>query len=73
MIKEKDLFVLSVANHLMVNDKFSQWPGTEIIETVAGYNKVKMTVRPEMVNGFGSVHGGIAFSMSASAFCLCLQ
>jgi acyl-CoA thioesterase len=27
-----------------------------------------MTVRKEMINGFGIVHGGIAFSLSDSAF-----
>jgi acyl-CoA thioesterase len=27
-----------------------------------------MTVRPEMINGFGIVHGGIAFSLADSAF-----
>jgi len=27
-----------------------------------------MTIRPEMVNGFGIAHGGIAFSLADSAF-----
>ena len=27
-----------------------------------------MKVRPEMINGFGIVHGGIAFSLADSAF-----
>jgi acyl-CoA thioesterase len=38
------------------------------LEIREGYSKLKMTVRPEMVNGFGTVHGGIAFSMADSAF-----
>ncbi len=33
-----------------------------------GYSKIKMIVRPEMMNGLGIVHGGIAFSMADSAF-----
>jgi acyl-CoA thioesterase len=33
-----------------------------------GYSKISMTVRPEMINGFGIVHGGIAFSLADSAF-----
>jgi acyl-CoA thioesterase len=27
-----------------------------------------MTLRPEMLNGFGIIHGGIAFSLADSAF-----
>jgi acyl-CoA thioesterase len=68
MNKEKDLFAATVANHMMINDQFSQWLGIEILEIREGYSKLIMTVRPEMVNGFGTVHGGIAFSMADSAF-----
>lgn len=57
-----------VVNHMMENDLFSQWLGIEIIEVKEGYSKIKMTVRKEMINGFGIVHGGIAFSLSDSAF-----
>jgi acyl-CoA thioesterase len=65
---EKDALATTVANHMMANDQFSQWLGIEILEIREGYSKLKMTVRPEMVNGFGTVHGGIAFSMADSAF-----
>ena len=57
-----------VVNHMMENDFFSQWLGIEVLEIKAGYSKVKMTVRKEMVNGFGIVHGGIPFSLADSAF-----
>jgi acyl-CoA thioesterase len=57
-----------VVNHMMENDLFSQWLGIEILEVKDGYSKIKMTVREEMINGFGIVHGGIAFSLSDSAF-----
>ena len=59
---------VDVVNHMMQNDLFSQWLGITVIETKEGYSKIKMTVRPEMINGFGIVHGGIAFSLSDSAF-----
>lgn len=68
MNTEKDLFAATVANHMLANDQFSQWLGIEILEIAAGYSKIKMTVRPEMLNGFGTVHGGIAFSMADSCF-----
>jgi acyl-CoA thioesterase len=58
----------AVVNHMMKNDLFSQWLGIEIVEIKEGYSKIKMIVRPEMANGFGIVHGGIAFSLADSAF-----
>jgi len=57
-----------VVSHMMENDLFSQWLGIEVLEIKDGYSKIKMTVRKEMINGFGIVHGGIAFSLADSAF-----
>jgi acyl-CoA thioesterase len=57
-----------VVSHMMENDFFSQWLGIEVLEIKEGYSKIKMTVRKEMVNGFGIVHGGIPFSLADSAF-----
>lgn len=57
-----------VVDHMMVHDKFSQWLGIEVLDIQEGYSKIKMTVREEMINGFGIVHGGIAFSLADSAF-----
>ena len=58
----------TVVNHMMENDFFSQWMGVEVLEVKEGYSKIKMTIRKEMVNGFGIVHGGLPFSMADSAF-----
>jgi acyl-CoA thioesterase len=58
----------SVVSHMMENDFFSQWLGIEVLEIKEGYSRIKMTVRNEMVNGFGIVHGGIPFSLADSAF-----
>jgi acyl-CoA thioesterase len=57
-----------VVAHMMRYDLFSQWLGIEVLDVKEGYSKIKMTVRNEMINGFGIVHGGIAFSLSDSAF-----
>jgi acyl-CoA thioesterase len=57
-----------VVDHMMQHDAFSQWLGIEVLDVKEGYSKIKMTVRNEMVNGFGIVHGGIAFSLADSAF-----
>jgi acyl-CoA thioesterase len=53
---------------MMENDYFSQWMGVEVMDVKEGYSKIKMTIRKEMVNGFGIVHGGLPFSLADSAF-----
>lgn len=68
MQTEKDKQADDVVAHMMLNDLFSQWLGIEVLEVKEGYSKIKMTVRKEMINGFGVVHGGIAFSLADSAF-----
>lgn len=57
-----------VVEHMMQHDLFSQWLGIKVISVTEGYAKIQMTVRSEMINGFGIVHGGIAFSMADSCF-----
>ncbi len=68
MNPEKDKLARDVVAHMMEHDLFSQWLGIEILEIREGYSRIRMTVRKEMVNGFGIVHGGIAFSLADSAF-----
>ncbi len=58
----------AVVSHMMQHDLFSQWLGIEVLDVKEGYSKIRMTIREEMINGFGIVHGGIAFSLSDSAF-----
>jgi acyl-CoA thioesterase len=57
-----------VVTQMMKEDLFSQWMGVQVLEIKEGYSKISMTVRPEMMNGLGIVHGGIAFSLADSAF-----
>jgi acyl-CoA thioesterase len=56
-----------IVNKMMASDYFSQWLGIEIIESREGYCLLEMTVRKEMLNGFGIAHGGITFSLADSA------
>lgn len=63
-----DALAEAVVNHMMENDLFSQWLGITVIKISEGYSKIQMTIRKEMVNGFGIVHGGIAFSLADSCF-----
>jgi len=57
-----------VVNKMFEQDRFSQWLGIQVIEIREGYSKIQMTIRAEMENGFGIIHGGVTFSMADSAF-----
>jgi acyl-CoA thioesterase len=57
-----------VVEGMVTHDAFSRWLGIEVIEVAPKRSTCRMTVRAEMVNGFGVTHGGIAFSLADSAF-----
>lgn len=66
--EENDKLAKAVVDRMMRDDLFSQWLGINVLEIREGYSKIKMTLRDEMINGFGVIHGGIAFSLADSAF-----
>lgn len=57
-----------VVSAMVARDAFSQWLGIEVLEVAPRRSTCRLTVRDEMVNGFGVTHGGIAFSLADSAF-----
>jgi phenylacetic acid degradation protein PaaD len=63
---------LSLANSAVQSmyraDRASQNLGLEILEVAPGSVRLRLLVRPEMVNGHGLCHGGIIFSLADSAF-----
>jgi acyl-CoA thioesterase len=56
-----------IVEHMYLEDLFSQWLGIRILEDGEGYCTLEMTVRPEMVNGFGIAHGAITYALADSA------
>jgi len=56
-----------IVDRMMAGDAFSRWLGIERIADGAGKSRLRMTVRQEMVNGFGVAHGGITYSLADSA------
>jgi len=52
---------------MMKEDHFSQWLGITIVEQDEGRCRLRMTLRKEMLNGFGIAHGGITYSLADSA------
>jgi acyl-CoA thioesterase len=57
-----------VQQSMLARDAFSQWLGVEVLDIAPGTCTLRMTVRGEMLNGFGVAHGGIVFSVADSAF-----
>ena len=53
---------------MLAADAYSRWLGLVIEEYRVGYCRLHFTIRADMVNGFGIVHGGILFSAADSAF-----
>lgn len=68
MHTQKDKEATAVVNHMLEQDAFSRWLGISLLDIREGHSRIRMTIRPEMVNGFGIIHGGIAFSLADSAF-----
>jgi acyl-CoA thioesterase len=64
---EKTL-ALQVYERMMSTDYCSQWMRITPVTIEEGHCIIKMTVRKEMLNGYGIMHGGIAFAFADSAF-----
>lgn len=59
--------VKAIVDKMFLNDPFSQWLGIERQNETIGNVTLKMTIREEMLNGFGIAHGGITYSLADSA------
>ena len=57
-----------VLKQMTSHDHFTKWLGLEIEQIGAGSCTLHYTIRREMLNGFGSIHGGVIFSAADSAF-----
>ncbi|NOT07464.1 MAG: hydroxyphenylacetyl-CoA thioesterase PaaI [Gemmatimonadales bacterium] len=58
----------AIVEQMLAKDEFSRWLGIEVLVVKPASCICRMTVRDEMVNGFGVAHGGIVFSLADSAF-----
>lgn len=68
---DADARAREVVGRMRSRDRFSEWLGVEVVEVADKRAVVRMTVRPEMTNGFGFAHGGIVFSFADSAHAFC--
>ena len=56
-----------IAESILERDAFSRWLGLEPLEIGPGRLVARMKVRAEMINAFGTCHGGVTFAFADSA------
>ena len=57
----------SVVQGMLARDAFSRWLGVDVLRVAPGQCTLRMTVRADMLNGFGVAHGGITYALADSA------
>jgi acyl-CoA thioesterase len=60
--------IAAIQEKMWNNDHFSQWLGIVLEQVEIGYCKASFRVRKEMLNGHGTVQGGVLFSVADTAF-----
>ncbi|XAS63562.1 hotdog fold thioesterase [Micrococcaceae bacterium Sec5.8] len=55
---------------ILKDDYASEWMGIDVVALNDGHATIRMTLRQEMLNGFGMAHGGMIFAFGDTAFAL---
>src|SRR4051812_4769813 len=66
-VNESHARAARIVGGMLERDAFSRWLGLEILSLAPDACATRMTVRAEMVNGFGVAHGAIVFALADSA------
>lgn len=62
--------ISGLTHPILENDYASIWMGIEVLALGDGEATIRMTLRQEMLNGFGMAHGGMIFAFGDTAFAL---
>ena len=62
--------ISGLTHPVLENDYASEWMGIEVLALGDGHATIRMTLRQEMLNGFGMAHGGMIFAFGDTAFAL---
>jgi acyl-CoA thioesterase len=68
MTTEAERLAARVGEAMYARDAASQALGMELEEVGPGSARLRMPVRPDMLNGHGTCHGGVVFALADSAF-----
>jgi acyl-CoA thioesterase len=58
----------AVRDRMFAEDAASRALGMQVVAVGPGFSSVSMTVRPDMLNGFKTCHGGFITTLADSAF-----
>ncbi|ALW85209.1 thioesterase [Hymenobacter sedentarius] len=67
-VPNRNSWAEAVKELMLRHDAFSKLLGLQVEEVGPGYCWLRFTVRPDMLNGFRVLHGGVTFSAADSAF-----
>ncbi len=65
---EPHALAAAVAESMFARDSASRGLGMQILRAAPGEARMSMTVRPDMLNGHATCHGGFIFTLADSAF-----
>ncbi len=57
----------AIVEAMMADDAYSKWLGIEVLAVNPGYARLRLRIKPDMLNGFAIAHGGICYSLADSA------
>jgi len=63
-----DELARATADAMYESDACSRALGIEVVEVRTGYARLRMSVRPDFLNGHRICHGGLIFTLADSAF-----
>lgn len=61
---------MSQDHPILAGDHASHWMGITVDRAEYGHAQIRMTLREEMLNGFGIAHGGMVFALADTCFAL---
>lgn len=65
-----ELTISGDTHPILKDDYASEWMGIEVVALDDGHATIRMSLRQEMLNGFGMAHGGMIFAFGDTAFAL---
>ena len=57
-----------ITARMLTGDAFSRWLGVRDVESGFGESRLSVAVRADMLNGHGTVHGGVTHAIAGSGF-----
>ena len=67
-VNDRQAIAEAVRDRMFAEDAASRGLGMQVVAVGSGFSKLSMMVRPDMLNGFKTCHGGFIATLADSAF-----